>query len=59
MIRAAAAATQVVVVTHSRVMREHLDGEDSSEIELTKEWGETRVVDQTMLSAPPWDWGKR
>jgi hypothetical protein len=40
-------------------MREHLDTEDSSEIELYKEWGETRVTDQTMLTAPPWEWGKR
>jgi predicted ATPase len=59
MIRTAAAGTQVVVVTHSRTMREQLDTEDSSEIELHKEWGETRVTDQTMLTAPPWEWGKR
>ncbi|MDX1889022.1 AAA family ATPase [Mycolicibacterium sp. 050158] len=59
MIRAAAATTQVVVVTHSQVMREHLDTDDSSEIELYKEWGETMVAGQTMLTAPPWDWGKR
>jgi predicted ATPase len=59
MIRAAAAGTQVVVVTHSRTMREQLDTDDCSEIELFKEWGETRVTDQTMLTAPPWDWGKR
>jgi predicted ATPase len=59
MIRAASAGTQVVVVTHSRAMREHLDTEDSSEIELFKELGETRVTDQTMMTAPPWDWGKR
>jgi predicted ATPase len=59
MIRTAAAGTQVVVVTHSRTMREHLDTEDSSEIELYKEWGETRVTDQTMLTAPPWEWAKR
>lgn len=59
MIRAAAAATQVVVVTHSTAMRTHLEVDGSSEIELYKEWGETRVVDQTMLTTPPWDWGKR
>lgn len=59
MIRAAAATTQVVVVTHSQVMREHLDTDDSSEIELYKEWGETMVAGQTMLTAPPWNWGKR
>lgn len=43
MIRTAAATTQVVVVTHSLAMREHLTTEDSSEIELHKEWGETRI----------------
>lgn len=59
MIRAAAAETQVVVVTHSQMMRGHLDVDDASEIELYKEWGETRVADQTMLSTPPWEWGKR
>jgi predicted ATPase len=59
MIRAAAAGTQVVVVTHSRTMLEHLDTEDSSEIELSKEWGETRVGGQTMLTVPPWEWGRR
>jgi predicted ATPase len=59
MIRAAATGTQVVVVTHSRTMREHLDTADSSEIELYKEWGETRVTGQTMLTTPPWEWGKR
>jgi predicted ATPase len=59
MIRAAAAGTQVVVVTHSSAMRELLDTDDSSEIELFKEWGETKVGDQTMLTVPPWDWGKR
>jgi predicted ATPase len=59
MIRAAAAVTQVVVVTHSQAMRQQLDTDGSSEIELFKEWGETLVTGQTMLTAPPWDWGKR
>jgi predicted ATPase len=71
MIRSAARGTQVVVVTHSAAMREQLDTDDaegrsgatrdlvSVEIELYKEWGETRVTGQTMLTAPPWDWGKR
>jgi predicted ATPase len=59
MIRTAAATTQVVVVTHSRTMREHLDTDQSSEIELLKEWGETLVAGQTMVTAPPWDWGRR
>ncbi len=59
MIAAAARTTQVVVVTHSRILREQLAAADASELELCKEWGETRIVGQTMLSAPPWDWGKR
>jgi predicted ATPase len=59
MIRSAAAGTQVVVVTHSRAMREQLDTGDTQEIELYKQWGETRIAGQTMLTAPPWDWGKR
>ena len=59
MIPSAAANTQVVVVTHSAAMRTHLAADDTSEVELCKEWGETRVVGQTTLSAPPWDWGKR
>jgi predicted ATPase len=59
MIRSAAANTQVVVVTHSAAMRTHLAGDDTSGVELCKEWGETRIVGQTMLTTPPWDWGKR
>ncbi|MCV7375429.1 AAA family ATPase [Mycolicibacterium arabiense] len=60
MIRSAAAVTQVVVVTHSPAMRELLADEgDAAEIELHKDWGETRITGQTNLTAPPWDWGKR
>ncbi len=59
MIAAAARTTQVVVVTHSRLLREHLATADASELELCKEWGETRIVGQSTVSAPPWDWGKR
>ena len=59
MIRAAAAGTQVVVVTHSAAMRTELASDDTSELELYKEWGETRLTGQTMLSTPPWDWGSR
>ncbi len=57
MIRSAAAGTQVVVVTHSAALVERLAPE--STVELVKEWGETKVAGQTMLSAPAWDWGKR
>lgn len=68
LIRAAAARTQVLVVTHSRALLEFLDtvpvaeaeGTDRAvEIELYKEWGETRVAGQGLLSTPPWDWGRR
>ncbi len=58
MIRTAATHTQVVVVTHSAAMRELL-GADGTEVELYKEWGETRVAGQTLLTTPAWDWGKR
>ena len=58
MIRTAATHTQVVVVTHSATMRELL-GAYGTEVELYKEWGETRVAGQTLLTTPAWDWGKR
>ncbi|MGD1278880.1 AAA family ATPase [Mycobacterium seoulense] len=68
LIRAAAARTQVLVVTHSGALLEFLDTvpvaeadafDGAVEIELYKEWGETRVAGQGLLSTPPWDWGKR
>jgi predicted ATPase len=57
MIRSAAAGTQVVVVTHSAGLVDLLRAQ--SEVELIKEWGETCIEGQTLLSTPPWDWGKR
>jgi predicted ATPase len=59
MIRTAAAGTQVVVVTHSTTLRQHLDTDETTEVELDKQWGETTIVDQTLVTTPPWDWGKR
>jgi predicted ATPase len=66
LIRAAAAQTQVVVVTHSRSLLKFLDtvpvseGSDGAvEIELYKDWGETRITGQNLLTTPRWDWGKR
>ncbi len=68
LITAAAAVTQVVVVTHSSAMLESLGtttvshaDEDTTAIELPlyKEVGETRIEGLGMLTAPPWDWGKR
>ncbi|GBG37354.1 AAA family ATPase [Mycobacterium montefiorense] len=67
LIRTAAALTQVVVVTHSRSLLEFLDtvpvaegdADGAVEIELYKDWGETRITGQGLLTTPPWDWGKR
>ena len=68
LIRTAAAQTQVVVVTHSRLLLDFLDtvpvaettGDDAAvEIELYKEWGETRITGQGLLTTPRWNWGKR
>ncbi len=59
LIRSAAANAQVVVVTHSAAMREHLACDVTAEVELHKDWGETRISGQTQLTAPPWDWGRR
>lgn len=58
MIAAAARQTQVVVVTHSARLRERL-ATRSSELELIKQWGQTQIDGQTLLSTPAWDWGKR
>lgn len=68
LIRAAAAQTQVVVVTHSRSLLEFLDtqpvteadgGDGAVELELYKDYGETRITGQTLLTTPRWDWGSR
>lgn len=69
LIRAAADTTQLVVVTHSKALLEYLDtvtvedaaeaGASAAEIPLYKDRGETRVEGIGMLTAPPWDWGKR
>ena len=58
LIRSAAQVTQVVVVTHSRVLLELL-GDDTVRLELVKNDGETRVAGQGLLSAPAWHWGSR
>ena len=67
LIRTAAQNTQVVVVTHAKALLDHLgtvpvaDAEpgDAVEIPLYKDLGETRVDGIGMLTAPPWDWGRR
>lgn len=57
LIHTAATHTQVVVVTHSRSLLDALDS--GVEIELHKDFGETRIAGQSLLTTPPWDWGKR
>lgn len=65
LIQAAASRTQVVVVTHSETLRGCLGAaplgsdEDAWEIELFKDWGETKVAGQGLLTTPAWDWGRR
>jgi predicted ATPase len=67
LIRSSAAKAQVVVVTHSRSLLEFLDAVPAAEadrgqavgIELYKDWGETRISGQTLLTTPRWDWGAR
>jgi predicted ATPase len=61
LVRAASSQTQVVVVTHSRALLAHLQavGDATVDIELYKDFGETRVRGQSLLTTPPWDWGKR
>lgn len=70
LISTTAAQTQVVVVTHSRSLLEFLDTTPVAdtadaadgraiEIELYKDWGETRISGQTLVTTPRWDWGTR
>ncbi|MCH9767559.1 MAG: AAA family ATPase, partial [Actinomycetia bacterium] len=65
LIKGAATRTQVVVVTHSQTLREALDtaplgsSGEAWEIELYKDWGETKAADQGLLTTPAWDWGRR
>jgi hypothetical protein len=33
--------------------------QETGRIEFFKDCGETRIVGQTQLTAPPWDWGSR
>jgi predicted ATPase len=65
LIATAATQTQVVVVTHSRAMVQLLNtvalDEDGEAVQLSlfKEFGETRIDGQNLLTTPPWDWGGR
>lgn len=63
----ASLSTQLVVVTHSLTLVEHLStamtsqnrGDDLELTELVKDLGETIVQDQGLLSRPVWEWGSR
>lgn len=56
----AATRTQVVAVSHSRPLIFALDSAAGVRtVELIKERGETRVLDQEPLDEPPWHWPKR
>jgi predicted ATPase len=71
LIRAAASQTQVVVVTHSRSLLGFLQtvpvaevaadqaSRGAVDIELYKDFGETRITGQSLLTTPRWNWGKR
>lgn len=62
LIVAAAAHTQLVVVTHSAALADCIDKETDREIgrlHLQKLDGETVLRDQGLLSRPSWQWPKR
>jgi predicted ATPase len=67
LIATAATQTQVVVVTHSRALLEFLDTTPVAdekrgraiEVELYKQWGETKVAGLGLLTTPAWHWGNR
>ncbi len=58
LIRAAAATTQVVIVTHSGALLEFLD-DRATRVELVKESGATSIAGQGLLNVPAWNWGSR
>lgn len=53
----AATVTQVLVVSHSGSLLAGLRG--ARRVELVKDLGETRVLDQEPLDEPPWHWPGR
>jgi predicted ATPase len=57
----ASAHTQVVLVTHSRPLVAALAerADEPVVIELYKDVGQTKVLDQELLDEPPWHWPKR
>ena len=59
LIAAAAAESQVIVVSHAPRLIAALDGQGASRVELEKSMGETRIVGQGALDGPPWAWPSR
>ena len=65
LIAGAAASSQIIVVSHSEPLISALRhatgpaGTALSAIELTKEFGATRILGQQPLDEPPWHWPKR
>lgn len=65
LVTAAAAGTQIVLVTHAQALIRHLQAEDQSEgtdtqvIRLVKADGETGVEGRTAFDEPPWQWPTR
>ena len=60
LILAAARRTQVIVVSHAAPLISVLREQPvTTVVELEKDLGETRIVDQGILEGPPWNWGKR
>ena len=65
LITAAAARSQIIAVSHSQILINALHrameeaGTPASTIELTKDFGETRVAGREPLDGPAWRWPKR
>ena len=58
----AATRSQLIVVTHSRpliITMQKLGDSSLNTVELTKQSGQTLVVGQEPLDAPPWHWPRR
>jgi predicted ATPase len=60
LIAAAAARSQVIVVSHNEALIERLGREpDACAITLTKSFGETQLAGKADLDQPTWHWPKR
>lgn len=57
LVERAAQRSQIVVVSHSRTLRDALASANG--VELVKDLGETTVAGQDPLDVPPWHWGSR